>query len=105
MSVYFSFGFQAPPPFASKAETDEFLYRAIRRRLEAIEPVLPMWPQAMGLLALPQNMPAAIGLEAQLVDEIWAQSGDRSVDVSYTLVSSLLLSNQRKRLRSRWVAC
>ncbi len=79
----FSFGFEAPPPFQSKQETDEFLRRAIEARLCSINEVLPYWRQAMGLLALPQNIPAAIGLEAQIVDEIWAQAGDRSVDVSW----------------------
>nr|VZI09227.1 unnamed protein product [Spirometra erinaceieuropaei] len=78
-----SFGFKAPPPFATKAETDAFLSRAIQYRLRAIETVLPYWPQAMGLLSLPQNVPAAIALEAQLVDEIWAQAGDRSVDMNW----------------------
>ncbi|VDM02072.1 unnamed protein product [Schistocephalus solidus] len=85
-----SFGFKAPPPFATKAETDAFLRRAIQYRLRSIEKVLPYWPQAMGLLSLPQNVPAAIALEAQLVDEIWAQAGDRSVDVRlYTSMYSL----------------
>uniref|UniRef100_A0A0X3QB85 Ubiquinone biosynthesis protein n=1 Tax=Schistocephalus solidus TaxID=70667 RepID=A0A0X3QB85_SCHSO len=78
-----SFGFKAPPPFATKAETDAFLRRAIQYRLRSIEKVLPYWPQAMGLLSLPQNVPAAIALEAQLVDEIWAQAGDRSVDMNW----------------------
>lgn len=79
-----SFGFSAPPPFANKVEMDAFLHRAIKHRLLAIREVLPVWPQAMGLLALPPNVPGAIGLEAQLVDEIWAQAGDRSVDVGQT---------------------
>ncbi|VDN10266.1 unnamed protein product [Dibothriocephalus latus] len=78
-----SFGFKAPPPFATKAETDAFLRRAIQYRLRLIEEVLPYWPQAMGLLSLPPNVPAAIALEAQLVDEIWAQAGDRSVDMNW----------------------
>lgn len=78
----FSFGFEAPPPFKTKQETDAFLRRAIEYRIRANDEVQPHWRQAMGILSLPQNIPAAIGLEAQLVDEIWAQAGDRSVDVS-----------------------
>uniref|UniRef100_A0A5K3ERL2 Ubiquinone biosynthesis protein n=1 Tax=Mesocestoides corti TaxID=53468 RepID=A0A5K3ERL2_MESCO len=78
-----SFGFAAPPPFETKQETDAFLRRAIEYRLRAIDEVLPHWKHAMGLLALPQNIPAAIGLEAQIVDEIWAQAGDRSVDMNW----------------------
>lgn len=60
--------------------------RAIEHRLRANDEVYPQWRQAMGLLALPQYIPAAIGLEAQLVDEIWAQAGDRSVDVSHRII-------------------
>ncbi|KAH9280686.1 Ubiquinone biosynthesis protein COQ9, mitochondrial [Echinococcus granulosus] len=78
-----SFGFEAPPPFKTKQETDAFLRRAIEYRLQTNNEVYPQWGQAMGLLALPQNIPAAIGLEAQLVDEIWAQAGDRSVDINW----------------------
>nr|VZI50816.1 unnamed protein product [Spirometra erinaceieuropaei] len=94
-----SFGFKAPPPFATKAETDAFLSRAIQYRLRAIETVLPYWPQAMGLLSLPQNVPAAIALEAQLVDEIWAQAGDRSVDeLSVTALYPVPLPHWRRRI-------
>ncbi|KAL5963877.1 Ubiquinone biosynthesi protein COQ9 mitochondrial [Taenia solium] len=78
-----SFGFEAPPPFKTKQETDTFLHRAIEHRLRANDEVYPQWGQAMGLLTLPQYIPAAIGLEAQLVDEIWAQAGDRSVDMNW----------------------
>nr|CDS31943.1 Ubiquinone biosynthesis protein COQ9 [Hymenolepis microstoma] len=78
-----SFGFEAPPPFKTQQETDAFLRRAIEYRLRANDEVQPQWRQAMGILSLPQNIPAAIGLEAQLVDEIWAQAGDRSVDMNW----------------------
>ncbi|VDM31947.1 unnamed protein product [Hydatigera taeniaeformis] len=78
-----SFGFEAPPPFKTKQETDTFLRHAIEHRLRANDEVYPQWGQAMALLTLPQNIPAAIGLEAQLVDEIWAQAGDRSVDINW----------------------
>ncbi|THD23048.1 Ubiquinone biosynthesis protein COQ9 mitochondrial [Fasciola hepatica] len=60
---------------------DEFLYQALKFRLEQIIPVLNEWPQALGLLALPSNLPSSVGLLAQLVDEIWAQAGDRSTDL------------------------
>lgn len=84
MGVFCSFGFSAPPPFETKQETDDFLRRAVEYRLRLIDEVKPQWKQAMGILALPPNIPPAIGLEAQIVDEIWAQAGDRSVDVSST---------------------
>uniref|UniRef100_A0A158QJ54 Ubiquinone biosynthesis protein n=1 Tax=Rodentolepis nana TaxID=102285 RepID=A0A158QJ54_RODNA len=87
-----SFGFEAPPPFKTQQETDAFLHRAIEYRLRANDEVQPQWRQAMGILSLPQNIPAAIGLEAQLVDEIWAQAGDRSVDVSQKSVISAYIS-------------
>lgn len=78
-----SFGFEAPPPFKTHQETDVFLRRAIEYRIRANDEVQPQWRQAMGILSIPQNIPAAIGLEAQLVDEIWAQAGDRSVDMNW----------------------
>ncbi|KER19781.1 hypothetical protein T265_11532 [Opisthorchis viverrini] len=78
------------PRFSSPAEMDAFLYRALKFRLEKITPVLPVWPQALGLLALPSNMPSSIGLLAQLVDEIWAQCGDRTTDLK--AVSNMLRS-------------
>ncbi|KAA3677163.1 ubiquinone biosynthesis protein COQ9 [Paragonimus westermani] len=71
------------PRFQSSKDVDAFLYRALRFRLEKILPVLPMWPQALGLLALPSNVPSSVGLLAQLVDEVWAQAGDRSTDMTW----------------------
>ncbi|KAG5444741.1 Ubiquinone biosynthesis protein coq9, mitochondrial [Clonorchis sinensis] len=103
-----------PPRFSSPAEMDAFLYRALKYRLEKIIPVLPVWPQALGLLALPSNMPSSIGLLAQLVDEIWAQCGDRTTDMTwyakrlglayvYNLTEVYMLQDRSPDLADSWV--
>ncbi|CAL8101130.1 unnamed protein product [Calicophoron daubneyi] len=74
---------QAASRLHSKEEVDAFLYRALKYRLERNIPVMPVWPQALGTLASPKNVPSTIGLVAQLVDEVWAQAGDRSTDMTW----------------------
>ncbi|KAF6779788.1 hypothetical protein AHF37_00762 [Paragonimus kellicotti] len=101
------------PRFQSSQEVDAFLYRALRFRLEKILPVLPMWPQALGLLALPSNVPSSVGLLAQLVDEVWAQAGDRSTDMTwyakrlglayvYNLTEVFMLQDSSPELTDSW---
>lgn len=38
--------------------------------------------QALGILALPQNMPVAVSNLGDLLDIIWHQAGNGSIDVS-----------------------
>ncbi|CAH8870797.1 unnamed protein product [Trichobilharzia szidati] len=99
---------------STAAEVDEFLYRALEYRLKAIVPYLDVWPQALGLLSLPTNIPSSIGMLAQLVDEIWAQAGDRSTDMSwyakrlglayvYNLTELYMLQDKSPELVESWV--
>ncbi|CAH8615880.1 unnamed protein product [Heterobilharzia americana] len=99
---------------STAAEVDEFLYRALEYRLKAIVPYLDVWPQALGLLSLPTNIPSSIGMLAQLVDEIWAQAGDRSTDMSwyakrlglayvYNLTELYMLQDKSPELVESWI--
>lgn len=72
-----------------KAATDdthvnpvEFSTRAVRLRLEKLLPFLDSWPQAMGTMTLPPNVPTSLAQLLTLVDDICYLAGDRSVDVS-----------------------
>lgn len=58
-----------------------FVSAAIQHRLEMLEPLLAVWPQALGLRALPQNAPVALTQTMRMVDDICYHAGDRSVDV------------------------
>jgi ubiquinone biosynthesis protein COQ9 len=64
---------------------------AVRRRLELNAPYMDNWPQALSVLAQPQNSPEALRLLLQLLDEIWYSAGnDTSTDASwYTKRASL----------------
>lgn len=62
--------------------TRRFIMDAVETRLRMIVPYLDTWPQAMAIMALPNNSVTALKNLAQLVDEIWYYAGDRSVDVS-----------------------
>ncbi|VDP91081.1 unnamed protein product [Echinostoma caproni] len=95
-------------------EVDAFLYRALKFRLEQIIPILDTWPQALGLLALPSNVPSSVGLLAQLVDEVWAQAGDRSTDMTwyakrlglayvYNLTEVYMLQDKSPEFADSWV--
>jgi rpsU-divergently transcribed protein len=67
------------------ANPSEFAEKAIRIRLQMIEPYLATWPQALGMMSLPPNAPSAIANMLTLADDICYYAGDRSVDVSRTL--------------------
>jgi ubiquinone biosynthesis protein COQ9 len=62
--------------------TRKIIMDAVETRLRMITPYLDTWPQAMAIMALPQNSITSLKNLAQLVDEIWYYAGDRSVDVS-----------------------
>lgn len=60
----------------------DFIWFAIRERLLMNMPYIKQWPQALALLALPNNIPNSIHTILQLSDDICYYAGDRSVDVS-----------------------
>ncbi|XP_011313751.1 ubiquinone biosynthesis protein COQ9, mitochondrial [Fopius arisanus] len=59
---------------------EEFVKKALERRLRMLVPYKSTWPQAIGLLALPPNVPPALANLLTLVDDICYYAGDRSVD-------------------------
>ncbi|XP_037948779.1 ubiquinone biosynthesis protein COQ9, mitochondrial [Teleopsis dalmanni] len=61
----------------------EFLVRAVRTRMEMIIVYKAQWPQALALIALPQNASTALAQVLTLVDDICYYSGDRSVDFDW----------------------
>ncbi|XP_063988428.1 glomulin-like [Diachasmimorpha longicaudata] len=60
--------------------SEKFVKKAVERRLRMLIPYKSTWPQAMGLLALPPNVPPALANLLTLVDDICYYAGDRSVD-------------------------
>lgn len=60
----------------------EFVGKAVKLRLQMIEPYLAQWPQALGLMSLPPNAPKSLAHLLTLIDDICYYAGDRSVDVS-----------------------
>lgn len=59
----------------------DFLCYTLQRRLEKLEPFVNTWPQALAIMALPQNVPTSLANLLTLADDICYFSGDRSVEV------------------------
>ncbi|KAL5021950.1 hypothetical protein ScPMuIL_001105 [Solemya velum] len=73
-----------------KIKIKPFIRKAVETRLRMNSPYIEKWPQAMGLLALPQNTPRALKNLGHLVDDMWYHAGDRSTDINwYTKRASL----------------
>ncbi|XP_014677001.1 PREDICTED: ubiquinone biosynthesis protein COQ9, mitochondrial-like [Priapulus caudatus] len=56
---------------------------AVQSRLTMIHPYIEQWPQALGLLVMPQHAPESVALLQNLVDDIWFYAGDKSIDVDW----------------------
>lgn len=69
----------------------EFVTNALRLRLQMIEPYQSHWPQALGIMSLPQNVPTSLAQLLTLIDDICYFAGDRSVDVRTYYHSVFLL--------------
>lgn len=67
----------------------EFVEDAIKHRLQMVIPYLSRWPQAIAIMALPQNVQNALAAQLAMVDDICYYAGDRSVDVSFDYVHAL----------------
>ncbi|XP_055537621.1 ubiquinone biosynthesis protein COQ9, mitochondrial-like isoform X2 [Wyeomyia smithii] len=61
----------------------ELAQKSIEMRLRMVIPYIRSWPQAMGLMALPSNMPTSLANMLTLIDDICYYAGDRSVDFSW----------------------
>lgn len=68
---------------AEKKPTSQFLEDALKTRLRMLIPYIGQWPQALGLLLLPHNIPSSLKLLTAMVDDIWHYAGDQSTDVSW----------------------
>ncbi|KAM8947814.1 ubiquinone biosynthesis protein COQ9, mitochondrial [Pelodytes ibericus] len=75
---------------AEKKPTDQFLRDALETRLRMHIPYISQWPQALGLLLLPNNLPSSVKLLTGMVDDIWHYAGDQSTDVSWYTRRALL---------------
>lgn len=71
----------------------EFISRAIKLRLQMIQPYIDSWPKALAILTLPQNAPTSLAQLLTLIDDICYYAGDRSVDVSIFKFNSSLNIN------------
>lgn len=60
-----------------------FAKKAIEFRLRMLIPYLKHWPQALGLMAIPPNVPTSLANVLTLVDDICYYAGDRSVDFNW----------------------
>lgn len=63
---------------------------AVRMRLEMLGPHMDTWPQAMGVMAQPQNAPTALKQMAMMVDDIWQHAGDTSTDHNWYTKRAIL---------------
>ncbi|XP_058833692.1 ubiquinone biosynthesis protein COQ9, mitochondrial-like isoform X2 [Topomyia yanbarensis] len=61
----------------------EFARNAIEVRLRMLIPYIKHWPQALGLMTLPPNVPTSLANVLTLVDDICYYAGDRSVDFNW----------------------
>ncbi len=68
----------------------EMLSQAARVRLENVVPFAGTWSQALGVLAVPYNVPTAAQLLHATSDEILHVCGDQSVDFSWYTKRALL---------------
>ncbi|XP_073515972.1 ubiquinone biosynthesis protein COQ9, mitochondrial isoform X2 [Phyllobates terribilis] len=66
-----------------KKKTEQFLRDAVETRLRMIIPYIERWPQAMGILLLPYNLPSGLTLLTTMVDDICHYASDQSTDVGW----------------------
>ncbi|KAM4018384.1 ubiquinone biosynthesis protein COQ9, mitochondrial [Anomaloglossus baeobatrachus] len=66
-----------------KKTTEQFLRDAVEARLRMVVPYIGRWPQAVGILLLPHNLPSSLTLLTAMVDDIWHYASDQSTDVSW----------------------
>ncbi|KAF0294896.1 Ubiquinone biosynthesis protein COQ9, mitochondrial [Amphibalanus amphitrite] len=75
---------------SSRLGTQAFIRWAVERRLRLVTPYLDRWPEALGLLTLPANVPTALTNFGALLDDIWYHAGDRSSDFNWYTKRAIL---------------
>ncbi|KAJ3217077.1 E2 ubiquitin-conjugating protein mms2 [Dinochytrium kinnereticum] len=73
-----------------KMKVTQKVRTGVLMRLEKLKPYVKRWPEALALMAQPQNAPTALCNLGELVDEIWYTAGDRSVDMNWYSKRALL---------------
>ncbi|XP_064467417.1 ubiquinone biosynthesis protein COQ9, mitochondrial-like isoform X3 [Ornithodoros turicata] len=66
-----------------KGTNSTFIKDAVLQRILMIAPHKDTWPQAMGKMALPTNVPRAFANLGDVLNIIWHYAGDHSVDMSW----------------------
>eukprot|EP01096_Ripella_sp_DP13-Kostka_P003429 TRINITY_DN15069_c0_g1_i1.p1 TRINITY_DN15069_c0_g1~~TRINITY_DN15069_c0_g1_i1.p1 ORF type:complete len:366 (+),score=149.07 TRINITY_DN15069_c0_g1_i1:49-1146(+) len=66
------------------------LAEAVKLRLELNAEYMPVLPQALGIMALPPNVPLAVQELAGIVNDIWFVVGDRSTDINWYTKRAML---------------
>ena len=66
-----------------KASITQFLRKHSEARLKMNVPYIKHWPQALGLMALPQNHVKSLNYGLTLVDTMWHCAGDKSLDYNW----------------------
>jgi ubiquinone biosynthesis protein COQ9 len=66
-----------------QVKTTAKIKELVMHRLEMTQPLVHYWPQALQLMASPQNSMTSIKLLQELVDEIWYLAGDQSIDLNW----------------------
>lgn len=74
---------QKSGPRGTSKDKVGFIQDAVWKRLLLMSPYKDTWAQALGILALPQNMPVALSNLLDLLDIIWHEAGDGSIDMSW----------------------
>ena len=78
----------------SKEETvkaSPFLRKHCETRLKMNVPYMKHWPQALGMMALPQHHFKSLDYGLNLVDTMWFHAGDRSLDYNWYTKRMMLL--------------
>ncbi|XP_066995589.2 ubiquinone biosynthesis protein COQ9, mitochondrial [Anabrus simplex] len=68
---------------SKQKEPLSFIKDAFKARLLMIAPYHKEWPQALGIMALPPNIPTAVNCLFTLVDDVSYYAGDRSVNFNW----------------------
>lgn len=83
LEMQLSSDIQKSSPRGASKDKIAFIQDAVWKRLLLMAPHKETWAQALGILALPQNMPVALSNLLDLLDIIWHEAGDGSIDMNW----------------------
>ena len=72
----------ATPEFEQLGTTGK-IRTCVHARLDMLKPYISHWPRALAMMSLPLNAPNSVKNLAELMDEMWYLSGDRSIDFNW----------------------